>query len=130
MQRSGKGFSALLILLFISSCLSGGGKVALKKASTLQFKGVRDKIKNVQPEFELCYLTAIRKRKIFYGKLLLTVVIDRMGRVREMIWKPEPPAVFKKCAEDVVKRIDFGKLPDEVRIEVPLKFSLEMEEIR
>ncbi len=128
MERSGRGLSALLILLIMVGC---GGVVRgnLKKSpAPLKYDEVRSEIERVYPELLLCYHSSLKGGEIFYGKTKLIISIDRRGRIYAVDWKPRPPERFYACTREVLSEIHFRELPDKVKIEIPIKFTLEMEE--
>ena len=126
MERSRRSASALLILLFVIGCAHT--KLEEKKPEPLKYEEIQEKINRVYPELILCYHQSLKNKKIFYGRAMLTIKINKTGKIVSIAWKPEPPLDFKECSWNVLKEIKFRRLPDTVRIELPIKFTLEMEE--
>ncbi len=129
MQRSGRSLSALLIVVGLVFSACAGEKSLVKKTPAPLTTGeIGSKISSVYPELELCYHQSLKNRDIFYGKALLVIWIAKDGGVKRITWKPMPSSKFLECTRDVIMKLNFRKLPDDVRIEIPVNFTLEMEE--
>ncbi len=128
MERGRRGLSALLILLFLWGCATTEHSQLKKPLEALKYEEVKEKIDQVYPELLLCYHSSLKGGEIFYGEANLTLIIDKNGKLKRFSWRPKPPERFYKCTEDVFAEVHFRKLPDRVRIEIPIKFTLEMEE--
>ena len=115
----------LLVSVFLISCAANNIK---KESEPLKNIEVTNEFKKIMPKLEDCYKNTIVGKKGFYGKGLLVLKIGKDGKVNNYNWKPVPPDNFIICTDTVIKNIRFRKLPDTVRLEIPVSFVISVED--
>ena len=114
----------ILFLFSLFSCIHTVEKtpVPLKNGEVIK------EMKKIYPELVKCYERTITGKNGFYGKGLLTLKINKNGDIKEYEWKPQPPDNFVICTDRTIKSLHFRKLPDSVKIELPVSFIISVED--